>query len=526
MEKFCEDFVCSVCLCIPFPEHAIEATCCGSFFCLPCLKGCREKKEICPNCNGEFRTHVPRLIREGNRFALKKLLGLVVYCDTKFLEDSSTPDGATPFDDDDPPQCTWEGTWADLSAHLRKCDYVNVSCLWNNCPKIIPRRLAEEHEKICNFRTIFCCYCNSALPHNVLEKHHTADCQQFPVECPDCKMSGIARSKLASHLSTECPLGVVACVISGCAERICRKDVQTHEADCPHREVKCQFCDQALPYFKLTDHHAADCERVLVNCSHNCGCDPMERRNLPSHEEVCPTYPVTCMFQGCSVKVERRALEAHMQESMALHFQILCTQVSSLQNVVSSLTTTLFESKEQVSSLTKQVAEKDKIIAELKKNTANDRVITNNTSTRLDSAVEQIHALEHSVKKLRGTSVSHMYFGPFYVSLQYAVGTVSFHAADAEWVVYMSAAKAGPSLFLKFNSCNNGPLITGAKISFSFTIYPNSALERVLTISTSKLEIFKYNMAGVKIDGFVAGLSNAPYRITIYDFKVDEFICA
>ncbi len=38
VEKFCEDFICSVCLCVPFPEYAVEATCCGSFFCSPCVK--------------------------------------------------------------------------------------------------------------------------------------------------------------------------------------------------------------------------------------------------------------------------------------------------------------------------------------------------------------------------------------------------------------------------------------------------------------------------------------------------------
>ena len=39
-DNACEDFICSICLSIPVPDAAVEATCCGNFFCLPCITVC------------------------------------------------------------------------------------------------------------------------------------------------------------------------------------------------------------------------------------------------------------------------------------------------------------------------------------------------------------------------------------------------------------------------------------------------------------------------------------------------------
>jgi hypothetical protein len=245
----------------------------------------------------------------------------------------------------------------------------------------------------------------------------------------------------------------------------------------------------------------------------------MERKALAAHQAVCPTFPVVCMFQGCHAKVERRALESHMKDAMSDHFLILCTQVSSLQTVVATLTSAQEESREQIKSLNKQIADRDKVIAELKKSNTSTAL-----SAKLDSTIEQLNSVEKNVKKFRNTPVSQLTFGPFYFSIQFSVGSVSFHAADVEWIAYITAAATrGPSLFLKFNACNNGTLVTGAKISFSFQVYPNTQLERTLTVNANKVEIAKGAATGIKIDGFVAGLSTSPYRITIYDFRVDEF---
>ena len=40
VEKESEDFLCTICLCIPSPSSAVEAVCCGSFFCTSCLSVC------------------------------------------------------------------------------------------------------------------------------------------------------------------------------------------------------------------------------------------------------------------------------------------------------------------------------------------------------------------------------------------------------------------------------------------------------------------------------------------------------
>jgi len=305
-----------------------------------------------------------------------------------------------------------------------------------------------------------------------------------------------------------------------------RKDAEGHEADCPNREVSCQHCKQTLPFFRLSDHHAVECENVMVTCPYNCDSDPMERRYLPLHESSCPSFPVFCTFQGCGAKVERRALEMHVKESMATHFQIMCTQVAALHTKVEKLTETLSEvsenlaeSRDQVKSLSKLVEEKDKTIADLKKQSAS--VIT--TNNKLEASV---HSMEKTVGKLKGMSVAHMKYGPYYLALQCGVTSVNFQAADAEWLVWLPLVKPGgqAQLALKFNTCNNGPLVTGAKVSFSFTIYPNNPLLQVLTTSVKSLEIHKGHQIGVKIDGFSPS-PIASHRITISDFRVDEFLC-
>ncbi len=42
------------------------------------MKGFREKKEICPNCNGEFKQFPPRAIKEGNKFAYQIIITLII----------------------------------------------------------------------------------------------------------------------------------------------------------------------------------------------------------------------------------------------------------------------------------------------------------------------------------------------------------------------------------------------------------------------------------------------------------------
>ena len=83
--------------------------------------------------------------------------------------------------------------------------------------------------------------------------------------------------------------------------------LEEHMRDCRWAAVPCAWCGQAFP--RHCDH-AAVCSRRPVQCD-GCGEEfPVE--DMKAHTAACPALRVACSHQGCSARVPRGELAAHL----------------------------------------------------------------------------------------------------------------------------------------------------------------------------------------------------------------------
>jgi len=201
-------------------------------------------KEICPNCNADLQKQAPRQVQD-SIYIRKKILGLLVHCESKFLPTSSVllakENGSTLKSDN----CEWQGAWSDLAAHLKLCEHVPVPCTHAGCNRVTKRLLAEAHGKECDFRNTPCGFCNVVFPHNQLLKHGK-ECERALVECPNgCAAERMERKQLPAHRKL-CPNELVRCSISECSTKVERHNLEEHmqEALATHLQLMCTKVDK------------------------------------------------------------------------------------------------------------------------------------------------------------------------------------------------------------------------------------------------------------------------------------------
>lgn len=106
---------------------------------------------------------------------------------------------------------------------------------------------------------------------------------------------------LESHLAHKCELAPKKCKW-GCGYACTAKHLEKHESNCVLKRLQCNYCDAELLNCSLEDHLATECT-------------------------LCPDTVVSCPFAryGCTEKVKRTDIEAHVQSFMADH---MCKLVS------------------------------------------------------------------------------------------------------------------------------------------------------------------------------------------------------
>lgn len=99
-----EDFICSICQCVPNPNTALEESKCGHIFCSKCLRSWMEKKFTCPFCRADC---LIRALKTNNKFVYRLMMKFKINC---------------------PHNCSWKGELASLEAHLERCAKLNIPC--------------------------------------------------------------------------------------------------------------------------------------------------------------------------------------------------------------------------------------------------------------------------------------------------------------------------------------------------------------------------------------------------------------
>ena len=190
---------------------------------------------------------------------------------------------------------------------------------------------------------------------------------------------------LDSHVSVangDCQFVSVNCS-NNCGETVQRKLLATHLAnDCLKRPYSCKYCQLKSTYEEIRDKHTPVCTKYPVPCPNKCQTDSLERGQLQQHIRECPLQEIDCELKelGCNVKVPRKDIPKHMEESTQSHFRLMTThalktneQVRSLQQQQATTLENLKETQQQLTETKKkltdtqtQLEEKDREIHDLK----------------------------------------------------------------------------------------------------------------------------------------------------------------
>jgi len=341
---------------------------------------------------------------------------------------------------------------------------------------VMKRKEVQKHEPECSYRTVSCNFCAEELPHIELEDHYE-DCPEYPVDCPNCKLRVEARHGLDSHISYDCPLVWITCRICK-TEKVYRKDLQHHEANCRYRNVKCELCNLMLRFFFELQQHHGKCPRVLVECPNGCGCEPMQRRMLRSHEETCPNVIIGCKFPDCVAQVKRGDMQVHMKEATVDHLWLVCAQIKERDKVIDELK--------------QQLEQRDEVITKMKEKRKRDK---------------------QAVKKVAETSISLMVHGPYHINAVFKGERKSFFTTDIEWAVAVGCDSGGRTgVRITFQESKNGSV--GANVSFTLTIDGN-------TINADGDAIIELSSEFYYAQGLMRYTS---YEVVISKFKVNSLI--
>ena len=232
------------------------------------------------------------------------------------------------------------------------------------------------------------------------------------------KAAGGSLGDLDSHVSVangDCQFVSVNCS-NNCGETVQRKLLATHLAnDCLRRPYSCKYCQLKSTYEEICDKHTGVCTKYPVPCPNKCQTDSLERGKLQQHIRECPLQEIDCELKelGCNVKVPRKDISKHMEESTQSHLLLVTMQVRSLQQqqatTLKKLTDTedkLLTTERKLTETQTQLEEKDREICALK-----DRVEMIETQTT--SVQFTFHGYsEYKSKSMRWTEGPNFYTYP------------------------------------------------------------------------------------------------------------------
>lgn len=254
-------FLCSLCNeLMKFPCHV---NCCQNCFCQECIGRIKQMERPCPNCEEKnFLVISDRTDSEVKR----EIDSLKVYCPMR-------KNG-----------CKWTGRLELLDDHLMwgegdcletTCRVIPVQCV-RGCGSVIPRGIMKTHVRnSCKRRDVACKFCGITESYDQLTAVHYNICHKYHVTCPNgCKMPGIERSSLKSHLETECPLRTIPCEFhfAGCGEEVMIMDQSRHmtQSMTSHLSLLSTFARSVQVENKELRNSCKRLEKVCVSLQRDC----------------------------------------------------------------------------------------------------------------------------------------------------------------------------------------------------------------------------------------------------------------
>ena len=119
-----------------------------------------------------------------------------------------------------------------------------------------------------------------------------------------------------------------------------RRHLSKHlNEECPRRPSTCEYCGHKDEYGSIIRHIDQHCPERPLECPNICDAQPIKRKNLAAHREVCPDQFVSCPFKnaGCSVEIVRRDLDNHIAANTQQHLLQTLQRTEKLQDTIKAL---------------------------------------------------------------------------------------------------------------------------------------------------------------------------------------------
>ena len=139
-----------------------------------------------------------------------------------------------------------------------------------------------------------------------------------------CKWKGEIND-IVAHINC-CQYESVECENNGCDSNVQRQHLKSHmEADCPYRDVNCQYCDLRGKHLFIEGNHKDECPEYPLPCPNGCEVRTILRKDIDVHRESCSLEVIECEYynMGCESKMARKDVEDHNRENVNEHLRVL-----------------------------------------------------------------------------------------------------------------------------------------------------------------------------------------------------------
>ncbi|XP_061750863.1 TNF receptor-associated factor 3 isoform X2 [Nerophis ophidion] len=186
-------------------------------------------------------------------------------------------------------------------------------------------------------------------------------CRSEKQGCQEC----MSLQQIPEHLNV-CPFFEVPCPLGKCKERMMRKEIPEHLSyRCKHRQAACDFCAANMP---LADLQETVCPAFPVSCPNLCSFSSLPRRQLASHQHECPKAQVSCPFHGygCSYKALNQEVRQHQNTCAAEHLRLMLVKNISLESKVDEVKDELVDKCKVLPVLSTRLCDLEKHNTELR----------------------------------------------------------------------------------------------------------------------------------------------------------------
>ena len=407
-----DNLVCKIC---HYPSREPHLTvCCGHTFCKSCLENARSSTAIsnaCPVCRREEFTTVPNKQNE------RDILSLHVSC-------TNSEKG-----------CNWIGELNDVTDHLKNnsgCKFEEVHCTVG-CGKTLERQYLTGHvEKECPCRLISCEYCGTAGEYQFIEGSHKQNCLEYPIPCANnCEIENFPRKLLEEHRKV-CPLEIVQCEYHsvGCDTKMPRKDLTKHDEEKTNEHLS--LMKSALVD---TQNKLSDTQRKLSDTQ-----DKLSDTEQQLTLKLDHNYATVLSIQQTLADTQNTLSDTQdrlssTEEQLALKTASNCAEVLAMQKKLSKTQNKLSNTKKQLTSklqlnaeaLATQATEYSNLESNLAETESNfqDKIdsVYDSINEKEDDLQDEITSVRAEITELKATlqqktKLIDMIFGEWAIILQ------------------------------------------------------------------------------------------------------------